>query len=153
MRPKDKGTKAETTVKHYARLRTGDEGIDRLALHGRNDVGDVGYLHANGFRGIVEVKHYKDDATELQVHDWFGQAETERANARVDFVLLVYHRNGKSMEMRGGKVPPTFKDNWCAMSVRTLHMLMGIRAMTYEPESLDAMVRMTVEEAFDLFCD
>ena len=149
---KAKGSRAERTLEAYARIRTGDERIARLTLHGSEDVGDVGIVYAHGRKGVVEVKNYKGDATETQVAKWMAEAERERANADMDWAFLVYHRNGKSMTMRDGKVPPTFEDSWCAMTVRTLLMVGDLHPRTYRPDVLDKVVRMTVGQAFDLFC-
>ena len=43
-RPKDKGTRFETAVAGYARMRTEDAEIRRFSLSGVNDHGDVGYV-------------------------------------------------------------------------------------------------------------
>ena len=150
---KAKGSRAERTLEAYARLRTGDERIARLTLHGRKDVGDVGIVYANGRSGVVEVKHYKENATDSQVAEWMGETEAEKDNLGVEWSFLVYHRPGKGMDMRGGMVPVSFDDNWCAMTIRSLLMVSGIQARTYRPEVLDKVVRMTVGQAFDLFCD
>ena len=85
---KDKGTKYETAVVRYMREMTGDDRIERRALHGSKDMGDIYGIAAHGWQGIAECKAHKD-VTPALVTEWREQTVAERENAGADFGLLV----------------------------------------------------------------
>ncbi len=101
-RPKDIGTKAETAVVRAARTR-GFPGADRLTLTGRHDRGDIALCPDV----VVEVKggNQARDASDLDIHHWLIDTETERHNARADIGFLVVQRRG---------VGPTNAHRWWA---------------------------------------
>jgi len=116
MRPKDKGTRFETACVRYLRKRLEDERIDRAAMRGNRDAGDIHGLVAHGRKGIVECKDYKS-WSRSDLLDWQSQTVTERGNADADFALLVIHTKGVG-ETR-------FGDNACHLQVRDLERVMG----------------------------
>jgi hypothetical protein len=116
MKPKDKGTRFETACVRYLRKRLEDERIDRAAMRGNRDAGDIHGLVAHGCKGIVECKDYKS-WSRSDLLDWQSQTVTERGNADADFALLVIHTKGVG-ETR-------FGDNACHLQVRDLERVMG----------------------------
>lgn len=92
--PKSIGTHWEADVRDYLRERLGDPAIDRLVLHGRADIGDVGFLLApTGERGVVECKAAKQQ-NPAKVRRWQAETERERLNAGVGFALLALKTPG-----------------------------------------------------------
>ena len=116
MRPKDKGTRFETACVRYLRKRLEDERIDRAAMRGNRDAGDIHGLVAHGYLGIVECKDVVD-VPKSRLDKYREQTIVERGNADADFALLVIHREGV-----GDK---RFGDNDCHMQVRDLERVMG----------------------------
>lgn len=87
-KPKAKGTAWETAVVRYMRAQLDDERIERRALHGSKDMGDIHGLWAHGFEGIVECKAVREAKPSL-LADWQRQTLDERENADAGFALLV----------------------------------------------------------------
>ena len=56
---KRKGTSFETQVVNYLRWALGDDRIERRALSGANDKGDVSGVLMRGKRGVLECKNKK----------------------------------------------------------------------------------------------
>jgi hypothetical protein len=100
----------------YLRKRLEDERIDRAAMRGNRDAGDIHGLVAHGYRGIVECKDYKS-WSRSDLLDWQSQTVVERGNADADFALLGAHRKGVG-ETR-------FGENDCHLQVRDLERVMG----------------------------
>ena len=87
-RAKEKGTRFESAVCAYLREKLEDDRIERRALHGSQDMGDLFGIRAHGFEGIAECKSHKS-VTPALVSLWRDEALDERGNADADFVLLV----------------------------------------------------------------
>lgn len=85
---KDRGTRYETAVVRYMREMTGDDRIERRALHGSKDMGDIYGIAAHGWEGIAECKAHKE-VTPALVTEWREQTVAERENAGAGFGLLV----------------------------------------------------------------
>lgn len=115
-RQKAKGTAFETACVRYLRERLGDDRIERRALHGGRDMGDIFGLFAHGREGIVECKDVKNVGKAL-LDRFREQTVSERGNADADFALLVVHRAGVGAKR--------FGDNDCHMQVRDLERVMG----------------------------
>ena len=87
-KPKAKGTAWETAVVRYLRAQLEDERIERRALHGSKDMGDIHGLYAHGFEGIIECKAVRAAGAKA-LAEWQRQTLDERGNADADFALLV----------------------------------------------------------------
>ena len=87
-KPKAKGTAWETAVVRYMRAQLDDERIERRALHGSHDMGDIHGLWAHGFSGIVECKAVRAAGAKA-LSEWQHQTLDERDNADAGFALLV----------------------------------------------------------------
>ena len=85
---KDKGTRFETAVCRYLRDRLGRPGIERRALHGARDMGDLFGIEAHGFSVVAECKAVDSWGPAL-MSEWRAQALRERENAGADAVVLV----------------------------------------------------------------
>lgn len=87
-KPKALGTSWETDVVRYTREQLGDERIERRALHGAKDMGDIHGLYAHGYEGIIECKRVRDVGAKA-LAKFQRQTIDERENADSDFALLV----------------------------------------------------------------
>lgn len=87
-KPKALGTAWETAVERYTRSQLGDERIERRALHGSKDMGDIHGLFAHGYEGIIECKRDRDLCAKA-LAEYQRQTIDERENADADFALLV----------------------------------------------------------------
>ncbi len=150
---REKATRFESAVAAYARMRTGDDEIDRLALHGGKDYGDVGNIRrpvgGRTARGIAECKNYRPRNKSGMppaglLNTWQDETTREMRHARADFAMLVVHRKGKSD--RDAKAA-SFGLNWVWATVASLYVMSG---RTDEPESPDGWVCMMLSDVFDL---
>ena len=82
-RPKKIGTGFETAVCRYLRERLQDDRIERRALHGSKDCGDIYGLYAHGFDGIAECKAHKSWNQPARLAEWREQTLAERACFRL----------------------------------------------------------------------
>ena len=87
-KPKALGTEWETAVVRYTKAQLGDERIERRALHGSKDMGDIHGLFAHGYEGIIECKRDRDMGA-AALAEYQRQTIDERENADADFALLV----------------------------------------------------------------
>ena len=87
-KPKALGTEWETAVVRYTKSQLGDERIERRALHGARDMGDIHGLFAHGYSGIIECKRDRDMGA-AALAEYQRQTLDERENADADFALLV----------------------------------------------------------------
>lgn len=122
---KDVGTKFETATVAYLRERTGDSRIERRAMHGHCDMGDVYGIRAHGYEGIAECKRV-ERLTADKLDKFKRQAIDERGNADADFVLLIVWRKGKGYQVRDGKAPASFGENVCWLTVEDLLKVSGL---------------------------
>lgn len=87
-RSKSIGTRFETQCARWLTDRLGYP-VERRALHGNRDVGDLAWLIGKGdARGIVECKAVKA-ITAANVGEWRRQTVAERDNAGARFAWLV----------------------------------------------------------------
>lgn len=81
------GTRFETQCARWLTDRLGYQ-VERRALHGNRDVGDLAWLIGKGdARGIVECKSVKA-VTAANVSEWRRQTVAERENAGARFAWL-----------------------------------------------------------------
>ena len=138
-RSKAKGSSFESQCVSYLRERLGQEQIERRALHGSRDMGDVYNLRADDATGIVECKNVVRYGP-ADVEKWREQTVAERKNAGADFALLVIHRPGCGRAR--------FGMNRCDMQLRDLDVIAGDRFTCLMGDSMtDMWVTMTVDEA------
>ena len=127
-KPKALGTDYETANVVYARERTGDGRIERRAMHGSRDMGDVYGIRAHGHEGIMECKRV-ERLSDALLGRFKEQALAERGNADADFVLLSVWRKGKGYQARDGKAPKSFGENVCYVTIEDLLKIAGGRGM------------------------
>ena len=138
-RQKQKGTAFETACARYLSRELGER-VERRALHGSRDMGDLYGIYAHGFAGIAECKDHKAQTPSL-VAEWRRQTRDERDNADADFGLLIVHvpgagakgfgRNRVDVTQRdlarlsGLAVPPDWADEiWVTLDLETAVALM-----------------------------
>lgn len=85
---KKRGTAFESSVVRYMREALGDDRIERRALHGTQDMGDIYGIRAHGWDVIAECKAHKD-VTPALVAEWREQTLRERENADAGAAILV----------------------------------------------------------------
>ena len=85
---KKRGTAFESSVVRHMREALGDDRIERRALHGTQDMGDVYGIRAHGWDVIAECKAHKE-VTPALVADWREQTLRERENADAGAAILV----------------------------------------------------------------
>jgi len=138
-RSKRKGTSFETACVRFLRGRLQDDRIERRALHGSRDMGDLYGLRAHGFEGIAECKDHAQWGP-ADLARWREQTVAERGNADADFSLLVIHKAGV-----GGR---NFGRNICQMQVRDLMRVMGGEMTCLAGETaMDVWVQVDLEAA------
>lgn len=112
---KSKGTAFETNVVRYLQESLGQPEIERRALHGSHDLGDVHRIAAHGLSGIAECKDYREYC-DADLARWRSQTLAERENAGAGFALLVVHRRGRSSKWDR----PSFGENVVWLTVADL---------------------------------
>lgn len=122
-----KGTAFESNVVLYLQDALGDPRIERRALHGAADRGDVYGIRAHGLEGIAECKDHKTYGDTL-LREWERQTLDERGNADADFALLVIHRRGKSAKWS----QPSFGQNLVRLTVADLKRVGGSAGCVHE---------------------
>ena len=100
-RSKQKGTSAESAFVKNERVLESFPMVERRALSGVNDMGDVA-----GAPGLVfEIKNHKS----YKFPEWLKETEVERINAKADYGVLVVKPNGVGL----GSV----QDRWAVMTI------------------------------------
>ena len=89
-RQKDKGTKFEQQVVSYMRSVLGDKRIERRAMGGTNDRGDIAGVTLRCKPVVIECKNHQ----RMELSQWLEEAETERGNADAEFAFVVHKRRG-----------------------------------------------------------
>lgn len=108
-RQKQKGTAFETACARYLSRELGER-VERRALHGSRDMGDLYGIFAHGHAGIAECKDHKAQTPSL-VAEWRRQTADERDNADADFALLIIHTPGAGQKGFGrNRVDVTQRD-------------------------------------------
>ena len=141
MKPKAIGTAFETMCGRWLVGRLGQD-VERRALHGSADVGDLaGLTSATGLAGIVECKAGAQ-ATKAQpanVAEWRRQTLAERGNSGAGFALLAIKTAGVGAA--------TFGRTRCDVTVADLCRLMGI-----EPNARSEAVWVTLDLETACWC-
>lgn len=136
-RPKDIGTEGEGAARTY--LRRWFPKVDRPALHGSKDIGDL----LNTGRVCFEVKWGKaaETAGPELIESWLGQTEVERRHAGAAFGVLIVKRKGYGVAR--------FGQQWAYVSTHDVCELLD--GGTYlHPDAPEPYARMTVADVMAL---
>lgn len=104
--PKQKGTKFETATVRYLRWAVQDERIDRMALHGTNDTGDIAGVFFWGHKVCVECKDTKKP--DYAAH--YSELVDEMSHLDTEYGVLVQHRKGLGLEHMDGQMAIMSRD-------------------------------------------
>ena len=108
---KDKGTAFERQVVEYLKRALGPA-IERRALSGTNDRGDVSGVYFMGEPFVLECKNCQ----RMQLSEWLDEAEREAGNADAVFFAVIHKRKGCG--------DATFGDTYVTMPLHVFeHML------------------------------
>ena len=110
---KTKGTLFEAQAVSYMAERLGDDRIERRALSGTNDRGDVSGLYFRGKRVVVECKNHR----RMELAEWVDEAETERGNDGAEYAVVLHKRKGCGEKNFGGNYVTMTLDTFLAMKV------------------------------------
>ena len=86
---KDKGTAFERQVVEYLKMALGPA-IERRALSGTNDRGDVSGVYFMGEPFVLECKN----CSRMQLAEWLGELDSEMCNEGTLFGAVVHKRRG-----------------------------------------------------------
>ena len=86
---KDKGTRFERLVVDRLRYVLGPS-IERRALSGKNDRGDVSGVYFMGWPFVLECKNCR----RMELSSWMDEAEAEAGNADAPFFAVIHKRKG-----------------------------------------------------------
>lgn len=81
-----KGTAAETAVVNYLRDEYGFRRVERRALHGTNDKGDIAGIE----NVVIEVKNCKA----ITLADWMKELTVEKKNADAEIGAVIAKKRG-----------------------------------------------------------
>lgn len=81
-RPRIKGTAAETAFVHWMHIH-GEQQVERHALHGDHDLGDI-----NGVPGLVISVKYVGKGKPMDLSGWVNELQTMRTNVRGRYTQL-----------------------------------------------------------------
>ena len=109
-RQKHKGTRFESAVRGFLREALGDQSIDRMALHGGDDEGDISGVRCRGLDVVIECK----DTRRLELTEHLREARREaqahrEAGHPTLCGVLVQHAPGVGTTRMG--------DQWVVMSL------------------------------------
>ena len=129
-RSKARGTAWETAVARFLARELDEDTVERRALHGAHDMGDLYGIFAHGLEGIAECKSH-GRYCRADVDEWRRQTLAERDNADADFALLVIHEPGCGSEAGS----PTMGRNRVDFTVADLcNISVGMRCLMAEPD-------------------
>ncbi len=122
-RNKSKGTGFETDVVKYLREKLGDDRIERRALSGKNDRGDVSGIHLHGQRVVIECKNKQ----RMSLSEWCDEAEDERTNDGAGFAFVAHKRRGCGEKRMGETYVTCTLETLAAILAGTRELLEGDR--------------------------
>jgi Holliday junction resolvase len=82
---KQKGTSAETAVVRWLHSQ-GRKSVERRALHGTNDRGDIAGIPCV----VIEVKNHKT----MKLSEWIKELEVEIKNDKADTGVIIHKKSG-----------------------------------------------------------
>ena len=87
---KQKGTRFESSIVGYLQWRFGTRDIERRALNGARDTGDIAGVKAHGQRLVIEAKNHNRH----NLAGWLTEAETEAGNDDALAGIVIFKRRG-----------------------------------------------------------
>lgn len=96
-RSKEKGTRFESQVVSHLKGALGDS-VERRALSGTNDRGDVSGVYFMGEPFVLECKNHR----KMELAQWVGEAEVEAGNADAPYYAVIHKRKGCGEASFGG---------------------------------------------------
>ncbi|KMT46799.1 hypothetical protein AC069_03580 [Gardnerella vaginalis] len=89
-RQKQKGTAFESAIVEYLKYKLCDETIERRALNGTCDRGDISGVTFCGHRMVLECKN----EARMRLADYVREAETEAANDSAFYYAVIHKKHG-----------------------------------------------------------
>ena len=87
---KQKGTAFERLIADFLARELADDNIDRRAMQGLNDRGDISGIRVGPYRLVVECKNVRT----MALSAWVKEAETEASNDAALAGVVVHKRRG-----------------------------------------------------------
>lgn len=113
-RQKQKGTAFETAIVEYLQNQLCDDTIERRALNGTADRGDISGVTFCGSRMVLECKN----VNRMRLAEYMREAETEAANDNAHYYAVIHKKRGI-----GISTAQTIGQQYATMP---LHMLVSI---------------------------
>ena len=136
---KRKGTSFEVQVVDYLRWALGDDRIERRALSGANDRGDVSGVYLRGKRVVLECKNKQ----RMELSEWVDEAEDERRNDGAEFAFVVHKRRGRG-EAKMGETYVT-----CTLETLAAVIVGGRELLGYDREDRPSGMYLLRERGID----
>lgn len=113
-RQKQKGTAFESAIVEYLQNQLCDETIERRALNGTCDRGDISGVTFCGHRMVLECKN----ENRMRLADYVREAETEASNDNAPYYAVIHKKRGVGISSA-----KTIMQQYVTMP---LHMLVSI---------------------------
>lgn len=107
---KQKGTAFEKQVAEYMADML-NAPIERRALGGTNDRGDIAGVTVGGFRAVVECKA----CAKMEFPKWLREAEVERVNDGAEYGFVVAKRRGVGAQNTGKQLAVMELETLCKL--------------------------------------
>lgn len=89
-RQKQKGTAFESAIVDYLKDKLCDDKIERRALNGTRDRGDISGVTFCGLRMVLECKN----ENRMRLAEYMREAETEAANDNAHYYAVIHKKRG-----------------------------------------------------------
>lgn len=89
-RQKQKGTAFESAIVEYLQNQLCDDTIERRALNGTADRGDISGVTFCGYRMVLECKN----ENRMRLAEYMREAETEAANDNAHYYAVIHKKRG-----------------------------------------------------------
>lgn len=115
-RQKQKGTAFESAIVKYLQNRLCDDTIERRALNGTADRGDISGVTFCGQRMVIECKNEK----QMRLADYVREAENEAKNDNAFYYAVVHKKRGT-----GISTPETVRQQYVTMPLHVLAIIIS----------------------------
>lgn len=105
------GSRFESQIAQTLAMTLDDDRIERRALCGNKDRGDIGGVRIHGQRLVIECKN----VSKPDLAGWMAETEIERGNDDALAGVIVHKRHGKGDPL----------DQWVTCTVRELIAIIG----------------------------